>query len=359
MIDSIRFTIRSELLEAASYRVEDAKGLLKLDAMESPYGLSGDMLMHWLDRLSSANINRYPDPTASHLAVSLSKRLGLTHDVGVMFGNGSDELIQILIQAVASANASVFAPSPSFVMYKNICDWNRVEFITSDLMSDFSLDIESTLSLIEQKQPKLIFLAQPNNPTANLWSQTALEQIVKIARGLVVIDEAYAPYSKQTYIKWASQYDNVVVLRTFSKQGFAGARLGYLVGKKHWLEQLDKIRMPYNVSVLAQVTGAHLVEHWDHYNELAATIKTEREWLSETLIAMGLEVFASEANFLVVKSRYSGAELSAKLKNLGVLIKNLCGSHPILKNCIRVTVSTRDENTQFVAALEQALENID
>jgi len=352
---SISYVLKEEILATTAYQVAEAGDLLKLDAMESPYILNGELKEAWLKKLSMVAINRYPDPQCRELKGLLQQRLKLDDALDVVFGNGSDELIQILIQAAAKPGAKVLAPAPSFVMYENVCQWHGVEFLLSDLDGDFQLDIDYMLEQIAAQQPALIFLAQPNNPTGNNWQRSDIARIVEAAKGLVVIDEAYVAYSDDDFLDFASKYSNVALLRTFSKQGFAGIRLGALIANNEWVEQLNKVRMPYNVSSLTQATGTFLLEHWDYFSAQADEIVQERAWLSAELSAMGLHVYPSQANFLVVKSGMLGLNLVKSLSDLGVLIKNLCGSHPLLRNCVRITVSTRSENAQLLAALEHVL----
>jgi len=352
---SVSYVLKEEILATTAYQVADAGDLLKLDAMESPYVLNGELKEAWLKKLSHVAINRYPDPQCRGLKRLLVDRLNLDDSLDVVFGNGSDELIQILIQAAAKPGAKVLAPAPSFVMYENVCHWHGVEFLLSDLDGEFQLNLNCLLEQIKLYQPALIFLAQPNNPTGNNWQRDDIAKIVAAAKGLVVIDEAYVAYSDEHFLDFALNYDNVAILRTFSKQGFAGIRLGALVANREWVEQLNKVRMPYNVSSLTQATGEFLLENWDYFSGHATEIVQERAWLSAELSAMGLHVYPSQANFLVVKSGMLGQNLVKALSDLGVLIKNLCGSHPLLRNCVRITVSTRSENAQLLAALEHVL----
>ncbi|WP_298634631.1 histidinol-phosphate transaminase [uncultured Umboniibacter sp.] len=350
--------IRPELLKQSAYHVQSSQGLLKLDAMESPFKLSGELQQQWLQAIANTSLNRYPDPNATKAAKRFSEVFGLADDEGILFGNGSDELLQILIQAVANDDTKVLAPSPSFVMYETLCQWNRIEFIGVDLNADFSLNLPAMLEQINAQQPAIIFLAQPNNPTANNWAVEDLEAIVDAAEGLVVIDEAYYAYSDRHHLEWIRRYDNVVIVRTLSKQGFAGIRLGMLIAKQEWLEQFNKVRMPYNINVLTQATAEFVANAWAPLGLEAGQLTENREELSSALTELGLEVFPSQANFLIVRTNYEGAVLCKELRDRGVLIKNLCGAHPLFERCIRITVSSISDNTLLLSALESSLEGL-
>jgi histidinol-phosphate aminotransferase len=241
-------------------------------------------------------------------------------------------------------------------MYETLCQWNRIDFIGVDLNADFSLNLEAMLEQITTQQPAIIFLAQPNNPTANNWAVSDLEAIIDAAEGLVVIDEAYYAYSDRHHLDWIRRYDNVVIVRTLSKQGFAGIRLGMLIAKQEWLEQFNKVRMPYNINVLTQATAEFVANAWEPLGLEAGQLAENREELAGALAELGLEVFASQANFLVVRTKYEGGALCQELKDRGVLIKNLCGSHPLFAHCVRITVSSISDNTLLLSALESSLE---
>ncbi|RMA79433.1 histidinol-phosphate transaminase [Umboniibacter marinipuniceus] len=354
----IKRVIRPELLAQSAYHVQSSQGLLKLDAMESPFKLSGELLQQWLQAISSTSLNRYPDPTAGKAAKRFAEVFALAEDEGILFGNGSDELLQILIQAVAADGTKVLAPSPSFVMYETLCLWNRIEFVGVDLNADFSLNMPAMLEQINTHQPALIFLAQPNNPTANNWAVEDLQAIVECAEGLVVIDEAYYAYSDRHHLEWIRRYDNVVIVRTLSKQGFAGIRLGMLIAKQAWLDEFNKVRMPYNINVLTQATAEFVADAWEPLGLEAGQLAENRQELSDSLVELGLEVFPSQANFLVVRTAHEGALLCNELKARGVLIKNLCGTHPLFKHCVRITVSSISDNTLLLSAIESSLENL-
>lgn len=350
--------IKPELLAARAYHVPDADGLIKLDAMENPYLLPVELRERILDVISGAEINRYPDPGASDLKLSLSKAMDIPENMEIMLGNGSDELIQIIALAVAHSGKTILAPEPGFVMYKIIADTVGAKFIGVDLKpDDFSLDINAMLSAIKQYQPAVVFLAYPNNPTGNLFDEDAILEIIHAAPGLVVLDEAYSAFSVKSFMHRLGEFDNLLVMRTLSKSGLAGLRLGFLVGPELWLNQLDKLRLPYNINTLSQKLAELILSRYDILQQQAEIICANRSKLFEQLqIIEGVHPWQSSANFILFKSTNKSADVvSAALIKQGVLIKNVSPSFPMLEDCLRVTVGTEDENEAFIAALKLAL----
>ncbi|NVK10990.1 MAG: histidinol-phosphate transaminase [Gammaproteobacteria bacterium] len=348
--------IREDIRSLRAYHVAPADGLLKLDAMESPYAMPEQLTDQWLRALRDTALNRYPDASMAECSSRLAKQLNLSDQYDVLWGNGSDELIQILIQSIASNDAVVMSPTPSFVMYQVVSLWNRVQHVGIDLDENFDIDIPAWRDAIATHQPAIIFLAQPNNPTGNLFSETAVEQIIEMAPGLVVLDEAYLAYSSRDHQSYLDRYKNVVVMRTLSKEGFAGIRLGYLIAHSSWVTEFNKLRMPYNVNSLTQTTAALVLNHLSEISERAELIVEERGRLTKQLSQLGLITYPSEANFIVAKSAYLGADVVEAMKTRGVLIKSLCGSHPLLTHCVRITVSSKDDNDIMLEALEASLD---
>lgn len=340
------------------YGIVDAGGMVKLDAMENPYSWPEEMCSEWLARLRDAPLNRYPDPQAIELKGRIRESEGLERDQPLLLGNGSDELIQLLCTVFARPGAAVLSVSPSFVMYRRCAVASGQEFVEVPLQQQsFALDIDATLAAVKQRQPSLVFLAYPNNPTGNLFDPEAIMAVARVARGLVVIDEAYAPFAGDTWIARWREFANVVVMRTLSKLGLAGLRLGYLVGAAAWIEQLEKLRLPYNVNVLTQRSTAFALEHRGVFRRQSDEICRQREALTTALAAIeGLRVWQSRANFLLFRSSGVDAQsIFEGLKQRKVLIKNLNGTAPALDDCLRVTVGTAEENAAFLTALEQTL----
>ena len=347
--------IRDEILALKPYLVPDATGMVKLDAMENPYPLPPELRGRIARLVEHAALNRYPDPSAPALKERLRRAFGVPEGIEVLLGNGSDELIQVLALAGARPGAAVLGVEPSFVMFRRIATYAGARYVGMDLREDFSLDIERLLSEIERQAPALIFIAYPNNPTGNLFDAGMIERVIEAAPGLVVIDEAYHGFAGQSFLPRLAGYPNLLVMRTLSKLGLAGLRLGVLLGAPRWIRQLDKLRLPYNVSTLTQLIAAVVLEYGSVLTEQATAIKLERaRLLAELRRVPGVTAYPSDANFILF--RVSQAERAFDgLKRRGELIKSLHGSHRLLADCLRVTVGTPDENTAFLTALTQTL----
>ncbi len=348
--------IRDEIRALTAYHVPDSSGMVKLDAMENPYRLPPALRGRLAQLIEEAALNRYPDPTAGRLKSRLRQALGVPDGMALLLGNGSDELIQMLILAAAKPGAVVLGVEPSFVMFRMIATFAGARYVGVDLRDDFSLDIERMLGAIEQHRPAIIFIAYPNNPTGNLFDAGLVERLIEAAPGLVVLDEAYHAFAGASFLPRLSRHSNLLVMRTLSKLGLAGIRLGMLAGAARWLGELDKLRLPYNVNTLTQVVACEVLQHGGVLTEQAAAIKLERGRLLEALRRVpGVTAHPSDANFILF--RISNAErVFDGLKQRGVLIKSLHGSHRLLADCLRVTVGTPDENSAFLTALTQTLD---
>jgi histidinol-phosphate aminotransferase len=349
--------VRPEIQALRAYHVPDASGLIKLDAMENPYSLPDALKDEWLQILRTVPINRYPDPAASALRAELKHALGVPAGMELLLGNGSDELIQIMLMSVAQPGATVLAPTPTFVMYEMIATFCGMKFAGVPLGPEFGLDLPEMLTALDAYRPAAVFLAYPNNPTGNLFDADAIETIVREAPGLVVVDEAYHAFAGTSFMDRLGRYDNLLVMRTLSKQGLAGLRLGVLAGDPAWLAEFDKVRLPYNINSLTQASAAFALRHKQVLDEQAARLRIERERLLKVLAALpGVRVWPSAANFILFRTeRRPAAEVFARLREQRVLIKNLSGAGGVLADCLRVTVGMPEENAVFIAALEKSL----
>ena len=347
--------IRDEIRAISAYHVPDAAGLVKLDAMENPYALPDELRKALSQIAHDAPINRYPDAAATALKARLRSAMDIPEGMEILLGNGSDEIIQILAMAIAKPGATILSLEPSFVMYKMIAAFAGVSYVGVPLLPNFSLDLDATLAAIAAHQPALIFIAYPNNPTGNLFDMTALLRILDAAPGLVVLDEAYHVFALDSFMPLLARYPNLLVMRTLSKLGLAGLRLGFLVGSPVWLKELDKLRLPYNVNVLTQQIAEQVLAQVDVLEQQAAAIRQARTSLMQALGSIpGIEVFPSAANFILLRVA-NADKVFEGLKQRGVLIKNLSRAHPQLQSCLRVTVGTPDENQQFLASLTASL----
>lgn len=346
--------IRQEIRDLSAYHVADASGMIKLDAMENPYVWPGELRQQWTGLLAQTDVNRYPDPSGFQLKQQLRQVMNIPADMEIMLGNGSDEIIQIIALALSGNGRSILSVDPGFVMYKMIATFCGLKYIGVPLREeDFSLDLPAILQAMDQHQPAVVFLAYPNNPTGNLFDEQQVIEVIEAAPGLVVIDEAYAPFTDDTFMHRLGQYDNLVVMRTVSKMGLAGLRLGFLAGPADWLNEFEKLRLPYNINTLTQLSAHLAMEHHAVFDEQTARIREQRTVVNTALTQMqGLTVYPSDANFILVRTADGQAKrIHAELKDKGILIKLLHGSTPMLKDCLRITIGTEEENQQLIASL--------
>lgn len=347
--------VRPEIMALTAYHVPPAVGMIKLDAMENPYHLPEALRDVVSDMAHGVSLNRYPDASAAKLKTALRESMQIPEACGLVLGNGSDELIQILAMALAKPGATILSIEPSFVMYRMIATFCGLRYVGVPLREDFSLDFGALLAAVEQEKPAIIFIAYPNNPTGNLFAVEDIEAILKVAPGLVVIDEAYTPFAGKSFMPHLAEFPNLIVMRTLSKLGLAGLRLGYMAGAKAWMDEFEKLRLPYNISALTQAIASRVLESGEALQAQAETIVAERTRVYQELAGMkGVKVFRSQANFLLL--RVSDA-LNAfnGLKARQILVKNLHGSHAMLDNCLRVTIGTPAENDAFLNVLNELL----
>jgi histidinol-phosphate aminotransferase len=341
-----------------AYAIQDSVGMVKLDAMENPFRLPPELQKALGERLGALALNRYPDGRVNDLRSALAAHAGMPEGYDIMLGNGSDELISLLALACDVPGASVLAPLPGFVMYAMSAQLQGLDFHGVPLTVDFELDEAAMLDGIAAHKPSIVYLAYPNNPTGNLWNDESIEKII-IAQGaqggLVVMDEAYQPFSSQTYLDRMAKHAHVLLMRTLSKFGLAGVRLGYMMGPKALIAEIDKVRPPYNISVLNYECGLFALSHADVFADQAKALRRQRDVLQRALAAFpGAQPFPSEANMILVRVE-NAAQTFDKLKAQGILVKNVSKLHPLLNNCLRLTVGTESENNQLLLALKDAL----
>ncbi len=355
--NSVREQIRLEIRQLSAYHVADPGDAIKLDAMENPYQWDSALTEEWLQYLSAASLNRYPDPAACEVQQELRTVMQIPSEMDVILGNGSDELIQMLIQAMNRPGQVLLAPEPSFVMYALLAKAVGMQYAGVPLREDdFSLYMPAILETVKKHQPALVFIANPNNPTGNAFAAEDLETILAHTAGAVVIDEAYTPFTDATFMPRLDEYPNLLVMRTVSKLGLAGLRLGLLAGSPAILKELEKIRLPYNINVLTQLSAVFALRHYTVFEEQTRRIRADRAVLFNQLEALeGVRVWPSETNFILLRVANAEAIFNG-LRERGVLIKCLHGSHPFLDNCLRITVGTPQENKSFLDAFTSLLQ---
>ena len=347
--------LRPEVRALAAYSVPDAKGLIKLDAMENPYSWPDTLRQGWLELLALEPVNRYPEPAPAGLLAALRAATGIYAGTGIVLGNGSDELIQILALALRR-DRSVLAPLPTFVMYRLIAQTVGLEFTGVPLRDDFTLDMAAMRIAIARTRPGLLFLSYPNNPTGNLFAEEDVEELISLTPGWVVIDEAYFPFARKSFMGALSRHPNLLVLRTLSKEGLAGLRFGFLAGPATLIAELDKLRLPYNINRLTQRSVEFALAHARYFAEQAESVVRERGRVTQALQRHAvLTVFPSDANFILFRAP-EASHLWEWLRSQGVLIKNMAGSG--LPGYLRATVGTPTENDCFLTTLSAGLNGI-
>jgi histidinol-phosphate aminotransferase len=343
--------VRPEVRALKPYAVAKADGFVKLDAMENPYPLPDTVAMRLAGALAKVPINRYPDGGGDAVKRALTKTLSLASPDMLLLGNGSDELIQVIASTLARPGAVMLAPEPSFVMYRLSALNAGMRFVPVTLRPNFTLDMPALQQAIERERPAVVFLACPNNPTGNMFAAADIENVLRAAPGLVVVDEAYYAFADSSFLSRIDEFPNLLVLRTLSKVGMAGIRLGYAVSQPAWVAEFNKLRQPYNVNALTQAAVEALLEDTGWIDDQARAIRSERAGLESALAAMdGVTVYPSQANFVLARVADAGRVFET-LKAKRILIKNLNEWHPLLKNCVRITVGTPDENRVLLSAI--------
>ncbi len=350
-------TIRQDVTSSGGYAIQPSAGMVKLDAMENPFALPPALQRALGERLGAVALNRYPI-NKGEVAAALAQHFEVPAGCRVIVGNGSDELIDLLSVACDVPGAAVLAPLPGFVMYEMSARLRGLKFVGVPLTPSFELDARAMLAAIEQHRPALTYIAYPNNPTGNLFDEAVVQRIVDAVGaqdGLVVFDEAYQPFSSRTWMPRLAMHEHVLVLRTLSKFGLAGVRIGYLAGAAALIEQIDKVSPPYNVSALNAAAALFALEHAEVFAEQAAVLRRERERLQAALCAIdGVTAFPSQANMILVRVPDSKRAFEG-MKQRRVLVKHIAGLHPLLANCLRLTVGTPEENTLMIDALKASL----
>jgi len=349
--------IRPEICELKPYYVPDSDDLIKLDAMENPYTWPEPLVDEWLEVLRNVSFNRYPDPASRKLKQRLCSSFAIPDTVDVLLGNGSDELIQMIMLAVSVPDRVILAPEPTFSMYRMITITTGMKYVGVPLQSDFNLDVDAMLEAIAIHQPAVVFLSFPNNPSGNLFDAETMCMLIEASPGLVVVDEAYHAFADKTFVSRMEDYKNLLVLRTLSKMGLAGLRLGLLIGDAKWLDEINKVRLPYNINILVQVSAEFALGHQHIFDKQARQICRDRDaMLAELRRLDAISVYPSHANFILFRVPPGRAtEIFESIKSRDVLIKNLHNAGGMLADCLRVTVGKPDENRAFMEALKAAM----
>jgi len=361
--------IRPDVRAMHAYAVQGAEGFLKMDAMENPFSLPPALQAALGQRLGALALNRYPGPRTDELRAALARHAGMPEGHALILGNGSDELISLvslacaLPPAVDGRRPVALAPLPGFVMYGMSAQLQGLDFVGVPLQPDFELDEPAMLAAIAQHRPAITYIAYPNNPTATLWDEGAVQRVIDAVAavgGIAVVDEAYQPFASRTWLDRMraepARNGHVLLMRTLSKFGLAGVRLGYLIGAAALVGEIDKVRPPYNVSVLNCEAALFALEHAEVFADQARELRAQRTALIAALRAMPgiVHCWDSEANMVLVRVP-DAARAFAGLRERKVLVKNVSTMHPLLANCLRLTVGSAADNTIMLQALQASL----
>lgn len=349
--------IRPEVRAMKAYPVAPPWQGIKLELMEDthldPHLPAPELRRELGERIAEAAFNRYPNPAAPALKDMMRTTLGIDSKYEIMLGAGSDEVITIISQATIAGGGTVVSLEPSFSVFKNAATAVAGRYVGVSLNADFTLNVDALIATIEREQPKLIWIVYPNNPTGNIFPDADIERVIKAAPGLVVIDEAYEAFAGRSWLPRLSEFPNVVLMRTLSKIGLAGIRLGYAIGAPEWINEFNKVRGPFNVGVLQQVATEVMLKHFHVLKGHAKLMVQERDRLFEALKAMpNVTPFPSAANFVLARFADSAAVFEA-LKARGILVRNLSALHPLMQNTLRLSAGTPEENSQLIDALRE------
>lgn len=346
--------IREEIRKLKPYEVKDFPVRIKLDANESTYSLPEEFQQRLLQEIRGIAFNRYPDPNAVKLKEVISKDLGVGMDQ-LIIGNGSDELIQSIIIALGEPKGRVLFPVPTFAMYEILSIALGQSPIRVPLNDEWDLDLDLFKRILKKDSPKITFLSFPNNPTGNCFSKKKILEIIDSSQGIVVLDEAYYDFSKKTFLAYLKDFKNLIILRSLSKIGMAGLRVGVMISHKELIGQLVKVKLPYNVNIISQIIARFILIHKKVVDDQVKLIIRQRERLwGEMNKLEGIIPCPTDANFILFKLKGDANFLWNSLLKSGILIRNL-SSMEFLKNCLRVTIGKEEENGEFLEVLKGSL----
>jgi histidinol-phosphate aminotransferase len=362
MSESIRNLVRPEIARMSAYQVPSMPGIeVKLDANESPYSLPPERQKELAHALSEVPLNRYPDPQARELRAILASEYGVSEE-SLLFGNGSDEIIQILLASLSKpregrSRPSILYPGPTFSVFQLLADALGVDTTCVALSENFELDMPALRDGIKETQPNMVFFARPNNPTGTLWpAADVLALAEEFPETLFVSDEAYGEYATGSLVADQAGVGNLLIMKTLSKIGLAGVRVGFAIADPALIAELNKARAPYNISALNQAAAVWTLTHCRQLlRDQCAEVVEQRGRLATALAAEpDLRVFASEANLLLFRVGEAGKGSALRTWNrlcaAGVLVRKF-GSEGPLADCLRVSIGTPAENDRFLSAL--------
>ncbi len=344
--------VRDKVKGLKAYQVENLDEGIKLHANENPYPPSPELLKKIFQRLDELELNRYPDPDCKNLKQAIANKTG-AHPEQIIIGNGSDELIQYLMQVLCDEGDTIAFPDPTFAMYGITAQCLGLTPVNFPLDDNWDFEAQTALEVLAKNKARLVFISYPNNPTGNCFSEQEIQKLIEQFDGIVVLDEAYHDFAGKSFLKEMDKHNNLVVLRSLSKIGLAGLRIGYGIFPSVLAEQVNKVRLPYNSNSLSQWVATELLNDFAHVQNQISSIVEERSRLMDELSKLSTIIaYPSNSNFILFQATNGGEKLFNELKKSGTLLRNL-NAHPRLKNCLRVTIGTKQENDQFLDKLRK------
>jgi len=346
---------RPELEGLVSYDAKDVRAEVVLASNENPANLPSEIISKLSQRLPDFKFNRYPDPTAGELRRLIAEANGLEPE-NVLIGNGGDELIFDLLLAWGGPGRKILDMPPTFSMYGIDAATTGTEVVRVPRKADFSVDTSTVIERVKQGDVDIVIVANPNNPTGGLTDESFLIELLGSTDAIVMVDEAYFEFSRHTMRPHMLRHPNLVILRTFSKAfSLAGLRVGYLLGQADVVSELMKVRQPYSVDAFSQWVAATVFRERMVFEQQISDIMRGRDRLMHGLsLIHGIEVFPSEANFILFRVEHASALWRDLLHNHSVLVRDFSRA-PGLEDCLRVTVGTADENERFLTGVDEQL----
>ncbi len=354
---NIKGLVREDIRDLQPYQPHLYENVVKLDANENPYPFPAELRERIFAAVSGETFSRYPDPTADELRREIAAYTGVDYR-HIIAGNGSDELILLLLQTFAGPCKRVLIPVPTFAMYHIHSRITGSMPVHLPMDEAYNVPVAEVLREMAHPDTRVTFLVTPNNPTGNCIPLATIEHILEHSAGLVVVDEAYIEFGGRTVVPLLAKHNNLVILRTFSKAALAGLRIGYLLAGPEVVGELLKVKQPYNTDNFSQLAATVALRNWSLIEAQIAQIVAERTRLTAEMTGLdGITVYPSEANFILFKPPQPADEVHKRLLDAGILVRNLGGA-PGLANCLRVTIGQKEENDLFLANLRDIFKGV-
>ena len=351
--------IKPEVRAISAYTLTEYEHEIKINQNENPFEIPQELKEEVLDVVRKRPWGRYPDFVQTRLAQKLAEHVGWTKD-GILVGNGSNELIQATLMVSVGPGARVVIPTPTFTLYQLLSRILGAEVIEVMLKADdYTFDVPAIERAVSKEKADVVIVCSPNNPTGGVMAPEDVERILRGTDALVIVDEAYQQFSETTCVPLLKQYENLIVLRTFSKAfSLAGLRIGYLMAQPEVASEIAKAKLPYNLNFFSEEAAIKTLEHWPIVQERVEVLKAQRAAVYERLKRMdGVKVTPSQANFLLFETPFGPGQIFLKLVDRGVLVRDV-SKYPMLSRALRVSIGTEEENRRFLNGLEDALQEL-